>query len=270
MYRKTSPKTLACALGLLLLIAACAGAQEEAPAEPAPPDARRMARTWELIARYEERMQDVTGLAEELLDLTGEQRQRLEGLRRQQREERTDLLEKLRERYAAKVGETLTAEQRKTYAGVLSTLDELKEEISAARRAFLREIGGDARVDLESPATADPSRLLEISKEKRSQLLKLRLERHQSLGQALSSLPEKETLNDPEAWRNYRERYRKLQEEATRNYEKALKELLTPEQFQKLQKVQAAMDDYRRRVREARRQAYAGVHALLQHTQGED
>ncbi|MFO7956861.1 MAG: hypothetical protein R6X33_07145 [Candidatus Brocadiia bacterium] len=236
---------------------------------PAPGGAMQ---AWQFIARFKEERHDVTGIARQALDLSAEQRAELQRLARQKRKEEARLLEQLRKDYAQKVRDVLDEPQRARYDGVMSALDELAEETAAAASDFMEAVGADEEQHPLAPgerlSMADPTKFLDVDEATRRKLLRLRVRKHRTLSDALRGMPRREELEDPAAWKGYREKYRELERKAEQDYEAELKEILSEEQLERFRKVEAAVEEYRERIQAAQREAFEKIHGAL--TSGEE
>ncbi|MHC4480506.1 MAG: hypothetical protein ACYS1C_05995 [Planctomycetota bacterium] len=220
----------------------------------------------ELVRDFQRQLSDVTALAGTVLDLSPEQRERLERLRSELEQEKSRLIADLNGRYADRVREALDADQGDLYDGVLETLRELATEAADAseelRQALGREAAAPAGVG-RYVLSGDPAEFLHLSPEKQGKLQELREAMHRALHEALQQRVAPERRADPEAWRQQREQFRAARQEAEAEYEAARAELLTPEQRERLERIEAAIERHNGRVREARRRASARLLELL-------
>lgn len=241
--------------------------------QPAPPPAPGGAmQAWQFIARFKEERHDVAGIAQQTLDLSAEQREELDQLARRKRQEEARLLEQLRKDYAQKVRDLLDETQRARYDAVMTALDELAEETTAAASDFLAAAGAEEEQHPLAPgerlSMADPTRFLDVDEATRRKLLRLRVRKHRALSDALRGMPRREELEDPAAWKTYREEYRELEQKAEQDYEAELGEILSEEQLKQFRKIEAAVEEYRERIQAAQRRAFEKIHEAL--TPGED
>ena len=210
----------------------------------------------------------MTGLAEQVLPLSSEQRQRVRQLGIEQEEEGARLLRQLANTYAGKVREVLNEDQQKLYDGVLSCLQELAQAQDSAWAQFL-EFGeiDPARV-LHMPdrraAIADPTLLLDLNQDTRQQLQQIQQELHKSLFSAMQRRLNREQLTDPEAWEDHVAQFRQAQKDAQADFEARRKDILTAGQIEKLQEVESAAEEYQQVLQEARLRAYVKLYELLQ------
>ncbi len=246
----------------LAALGAPAAEQPEADSE----HAQRMARTYELIADFEEGMGDAVSLARAALDLTEPQQKQIRALAARREEEIARWMTELRHRYAGEVREVLEEEQAARYDAVLSALEDLSERIADARAELMEELGAADALD-EVPGDrlhlSDPTEFLELDEETRTALLELRLRTHRELSEIVQDLPDPETLKDPDAWRQYRERYRQSQQKVQDRFEAERAELLTPEQLERLEQLRGAVETYRQRLQQARRETFQTIYRLL-------
>ena len=119
-------------------------------------------------------------------------------------------------------------------------------------------------VDLLCIIMRNPEKLRRlIFGKKRRQLRRLRLELQSSLGEALRKGLDRDKWQDPEAWREHTKQYREAVKKARERFEAERKGVLSAEQFQRLQEIEAAAERYRRRLQQARRETYGRLHRLL-------
>ncbi len=256
------------ALVLALLPHLGTGVEEQRATRDWAQQGRAMELTWRLIAESERQHNNVTGLAEQVLPLSSEQRQRVRQLGIEQEEEGARLLRQLANTYAGKVREVLNDEQGKLYDGVLSCLEELAQAQGGAWAEFLKAGEIDPARVLHMPdrrtALADPTLLLDHNEDTRRQLQQIQHELYKSLASALQRRLDREQLTDPEAWEEHVEQFRQAQKDAQADFEARRKDLLTAGQIEKLQKVESAARQYQQRLQEARRTAYPKLYELLQ------
>ncbi len=256
------------ALVLALLPHLGTGGEEQGDSRDWAQQGRAMELTWRLIAESERQHNNVTGLAEQVLPLSSEQRQRVRQLGIEQEEEGARLLRQLANTYAGKVREVLNEDQQKLYDGVLSCLQELAQAQDSAWAQFL-EFGeiDPARV-LHMPdrraAIADPTLLLDLNQDTRQQLQQIQQELHKSLFSAMQRRLNREQLTDPEAWEDHVAQFRQAQKDAQADFEARRKDILTAGQIEKLQEVESAAEEYQQVLQEARLRAYVKLYELLQ------
>lgn len=224
--------------------------------------------TSELIPGFERALNDVTGLAEQVADLSPAQREHILQLALQQEEEKARMLRELNEAYADRVREVLTDRQRELYDGVLAVLTELSAETVAAREEFLAAAGQEAspRAVMRSRrmGVIDPTDFLALDEQTRGELERLRGRMQRSLHDALQQRMNREAGNDPEAWQERRERFRQAQKRARDEFRQQRDAILSPEQRTRLAQIEAAAGPFNRRIREARRAATVRLVELLQ------
>lgn len=252
-----------------LILAATMGALGALSAEEAEPDpdrAQRMARTYELIAEFEQGTGDAVALAQAALDLSEPQQRQVRDLAARREEEIAEWMAQLRQRYAREVRGVLDEQQTSRYDAVLGALQGLADSIADARAELIQELGADEALEgvpRDQLHLSDPTQFLDMSEETRAALLELRLRTHQELSEAIQQLPDPETLKEPEAWKEYREQYRQAQRDVQERFEADRAEILNPEQIERLQQVQAAIETYRERVQQARRETFQTIYRLL-------
>ncbi len=255
-------------LAVFLLAAVGSAALADGVQEPVAPEAPGGAmRAWELVARFSEERHDVTGLARQVLELSPEQEDELNRMAGRRKLDEARLLDELRRDYAERVRGLLDEQQRARYDRVMAALDELTEEVTGAGREFLDAVGLDEEEHPLAPgeriSLADPMRFLDVDSETRERLVRLRARKHRALAEALDEMPGLETLEDPAAWEQYREKYRELERRAEQEFIDELGEMLSPEEFEQFHTVEQAIARYRERLQAAQREAFAVLHETL-------
>jgi hypothetical protein len=221
---------------------------------------------WRLIADFEQERSDVITLAEQALDLSSQQRQKMRGLHRDMEAEKAQLLRKLNKRFEDKVVDTLAKEQKERYQAVLKAMEDMMVATTAARDEFLAAVGATEQSGVSLDlyvSTTDLARFLDVSEEKRGQLGQARKDMDRALAENLQQTVDRANWNDPAALQAYRQRYRDAQKKAQDELQERRKAILSPEQLKKLESIEAAARAYAQRLRDIRRQAYERISAAL-------
>lgn len=229
-------------------------------------------RAWRIISYTGRCPDDVTWLAEQVLDLSADQRDKVRALGRQQEDEKARLTDKLATAYTNRVLELLGEEQAKAYAECIAALEELAAERLAAREEFLDAAGPKAR-QLAGAAgvvsTRDLTRLLDLSQEKRNEIRQLRRQMYAAAVQAHIGPPQGEQEPSADAARDWLERQREMQQQRQAEFRQRIEALLSPEENEQLRLLEAAAEVYTRRLREAAAKATARLNTVLENSAGE-
>jgi hypothetical protein len=255
---------------LLLGLALAAGVCAQNDAEPAQEADGRLTRALtvasELVARPREALADAPALAQDALPLSEEEERAVAALRQEFRAERERRLGELNRTYAARTEKALGEPQAATYRRIIESLELLAAQTQAARQAVAEAAGEDRLPDPSEPlllATVEPEDLMDLDEEQRRRVRALRDAVYESLGRALREGFVTETWEDPEAWRERREEVRRIQQQAREEFRAGLAEVLEPEQLERRARIEAALEQYRSRLRTARREATDELVRLL-------
>jgi hypothetical protein len=256
------------AVGLLLSASLCLAADPAAPAATSrvsQPNPAADVATWLLLGSGDESANAVD-LAGRIVPLTPAQRAQLAALARQLEADKVAAIARLNKAYADKVRPVLDADQRTRYDGVLAALSAMDAELTAAREEFVTSVGPEASAALppRHVPIADATEFLPLDEQKRAGIRDLRETLNAALQDALIGRVGGEPPADLEAWRERRRQFVEARQKAEADYSAGLDALLSPDERKQLARAEAAVDTYNRRIREARRQAAAGLLELLQ------
>jgi len=254
------------AVGLALSAGWCVAAAPAAAPRVAEPNPAADVATWLLVGMGEGSANAVE-LAGRLVRLSPAQRAQFAALARELEDEKAAALAELNEVYADKVREALDPAQRARYDGVLAVLAEMEAELTAARTEFGAAAGAASPAELppRHVPIADAAEFLSLGEPKRAELYRLREALHAAVQDALlGGLDGRDVPADPDAWRERRKQFAEAREKAQADYRAGLEALLSPDEREQLERIEQAADAYNRRLREARRQAAAGLLEVLQ------
>jgi len=190
-------------------------------------------------------------LAEQLFQLSDEQRTQLDEVALQQQQEERKLLDTLDQQYADKVKGLLTDEQKAQYDAVMAALSRAVEATRAAEAgleaAVGRELAARARMTAMRPGP-QLVRLLDLTDEQQQDLMRLQRERADKQAEATKNILRPADRQDREAWRKYTEEIRAAMAAQDAEYEAKVKNILTPEQAKQLADLETALETYRNKV----------------------
>ncbi len=251
------------ALAAALCLGAVAMRGQEAPS----PQTRAMALTWKLIADADAARDDAAVLALQAFDLPADRAGRVRSISRRQAAEKARLLRELGRTYAGKVREELDDSQRTRYDAVLAALDGLADAETAARDAFIKAADLTAEQADALPAgyvpTSDLTRYLDVDDAVRARVNDLWAQIDAAREKALIEGIDPSKWQDIETWRKHREAYSLALMQTQERFDSEVAKVLTPDQVAKLKTLEAAAEQYRQSLDDARQKAYRQLYPAL-------
>ncbi len=197
---------------------------------------------------------DPVELPGHLFELEEAQEKQLQELARQREEERRELIGALDERYAEKVKEVLTDEERELYELVVAALKRFRVAVQAADDELTAVVGEEIAAGtrmLPRRTILHLVRFLELTREQKEELGRLQRSRAQAFAEAHKTIERPTDPKDRQDWKRYTEGLKKATGERDADFETQLKALLTPEQTERLSELEDALRKYQEQLKAA-------------------
>jgi hypothetical protein len=256
-----------------LALAAQAFGQEKPPVRPPgegkevpAPNVLLSARIAQFLGRPRADETDPLAICSVLFSLSEEQKKGVEQLAAERGKQLEKMWEELNKQYAEKAKAVLTEAQRKAFDRAAEVLAKHRQTADAAEAA-LRETGGArladrARMGLVRPGTSLVG-YLELTPEQREAIRKLQMEALKELDKAREGAARPPATADKDANREYGEKITRIRDKAQADFDEKQKALLTPEQKEKLAKMDEALKAFLQKVEEAQKALQADLTEAL-------
>ena len=195
-------------------------------------------------------------LSRQVFDLDEDQKEQLNDLAEQRNVEARELIKKLNEKYNDRAEMALNAGQKQRFDAITAALRDFRSKIMAALEN-LEEVGGEPLVEWGRRAgrggQANLSDVLDLTEQQRRQIKQLESESRAAQKQAQQGVARPTDRTDKEAMRAYRQQLKQAFQKIQQDYKQKVETLFTPEQQEKLEEVQQAMQQYAQAVKQAQR-----------------
>jgi hypothetical protein len=200
---------------------------------------------------------NMLSLSRQVFDLEEGQKDQLENLARERNTEARELIKQLNQKYNEKAEDVLKTDQKKEYEAISSALRDFRSKIEPALEN-LEEAGGKPLVEWgrrggrgKQLSIGD---LLDLTEEQQRKIKQYEKESRAAQKEAQQTVAPPQDRGDKEAVRQYRQELKRAFQKIQQDYKTKVETLFSPEQKQKLQEIQQAMQQYAQKVKEARRE----------------
>lgn len=198
---------------------------------------------------------NMLSVSRQVLGLTREQQEQISDLQVQRRDEIRAMIRKENRKFNDRAAALLNADQKEKFETITGGLRDFRQKILAGVQD-LKEVGGDRMAEwggnLGNGKQLEILSMLDLTEEQKARVREQNREIQLAQRKARESIKSGQESGDPEEAERARQ-------QATRSYQQAVKAsrenimaLLTPEQTERLQQLQAAMANYVQLVQDAR------------------
>lgn len=199
---------------------------------------------------------NMLSLTRQVFDLDEEQKQEFNELAEQRNVEARRLIKQLNERYNERAEAALDADQKQTYDAIASALEDFRTKVLAALED-LEEVGGKPLAEWGRRAgrgqQLDVQDLLDLNEEQQKKMQQYETESRAAQQKARQSVARPQDRTDEEAMRQYQQQIKQDFQQIQQDYKQKVEKLFTPEQQQRLQEIQRAVQQYANTVKQAQR-----------------
>jgi len=224
-------------------------------AEKAPDPGKAVGQRAKELARSEMAYEkDPVEACSRLFDLSAEQKTKFRDLGQQREAERRKLVLDLNDRYADKVKEVLTDEQKPLFEKVLAALKTYRDTVRAAGDELKAAVGPAVFAEVvagRKEVGPEMVRFLDLTAEQQGKMKEIQGAREKAMEEARKSIQQPADKNDKAAMEKFNQDKKAAEDKARADVKDKINNILTPEQRQQLEKIQAAVQTFNDKVKQA-------------------